>query len=258
MSPNVVDAAKRLPFDAAAYIWIDIKDLPDLPMEERRQRLRDRGHNPDSTSFSSEMPLPFEKFAVVLPPFDFDPINVGSVLTIHREPGKFTMYGWREGFDDCIFTFKAVPHPDPALLGIQEQTWVTHDKRLPIAKYPEEEIKDRYAEVMSMFVANMTCLCAGIYGTQRETYRCTGNAAVNAKRRRHNKKPLYDWHTVVVETVKSASSGTHGCTHATPRLHDVRGHWVKSKLGKLYWRKAHKRGDASKGVIFHDYIAVAT
>lgn len=40
----------------------------------------------------------------------------------------------------------------------------------------------------------------------------------------------------------------------TRRLHEVRGHWCVSKTtGKRWWRKSHKRGDASLGVINHDY-----
>lgn len=41
---------------------------------------------------------------------------------------------------------------------------------------------------------------------------------------------------------------------STRRLHEVRGHWCVSKrTGKRWWRKSHKRGDASLGVINHDY-----
>jgi hypothetical protein len=37
----------------------------------------------------------------------------------------------------------------------------------------------------------------------------------------------------------------------------VRGHWaVRKKSGKRYWVKAHKRGDPSKGSVFHDYQLV--
>lgn len=43
-------------------------------------------------------------------------------------------------------------------------------------------------------------------------------------------------------------------TENTRRLHEVRGHWCVSKTtGKRWWRKSHKRGDASLGVINHDY-----
>jgi hypothetical protein len=71
------------------------------------------------------------------------------------------------------------------------------------------------------------------------------------KRVRKGKKPLFEWTTVVLEP-RYSSGESLGGTHATPRLHDVRGHWVV-RNNKRFWRKPHKRGDASKGVIFKDY-----
>jgi hypothetical protein len=73
----------------------------------------------------------------------------------------------------------------------------------------------------------------------------------NAKRIRQGKKPMFDWHTVIIEPPKPKAEAQGG-THASPRLHDVRGHWVQ-RGDKRFWRKAHQRGDASIGVVFHDY-----
>jgi len=74
----------------------------------------------------------------------------------------------------------------------------------------------------------------------------------NPKRLRQGKKPLFDWHTVVLEPRSVKESEALGGTHSSPRQHDVRGHWV-TRNNKRYWRKPHKRGDASLGVIFKDY-----
>jgi hypothetical protein len=115
----------------------------------------------------------------------------------------------------------------------------------------EGDLKEYINKVLQLFTRYMTCLCAGVYGERRETYRCTANPA-NPKRIRKGKTPLYDWKTVVVETLRKVAPAQGG-THASPRQHDVRGHWVRGKA-KTYWRKAHKRGDPSKGVIFHDYV----
>jgi hypothetical protein len=75
--------------------------------------------------------------------------------------------------------------------------------------------------------------------------------ANHVKRVRQGKLPLFEWKTVVVEPPKQKFPHQGG-THASPRLHDVRGHWV-TRNGKRFWKKPHKRGDASKGVVFHDY-----
>lgn len=82
------------------------------------------------------------------------------------------------------------------------------------------------------------------------TYHAKANPS-NAKRIRQGKLPLFDWHTVTIEPPKPKAEAQGG-THASPRLHDVRGHWV-NRNGKRYWRKAHQRGDASIGIVFHDY-----
>jgi hypothetical protein len=74
----------------------------------------------------------------------------------------------------------------------------------------------------------------------------------HAKRIRQGKKPMFDWNTVVLEPRSAQQSEALGGTHSSPRLHDVRGHWVV-RNNKRFWRKPHKRGDASLGVVFKDY-----
>jgi hypothetical protein len=73
----------------------------------------------------------------------------------------------------------------------------------------------------------------------------------HAKRVRQKKKPFYDWHVVTIEPSKPAAPHQGG-THASPRLHEVRGPWV-NRNGKRFWRRPHERGDASLGISFHDY-----
>ena len=77
---------------------------------------------------------------------------------------------------------------------------------------------------------------------------------INSKRAAKGKGPvLFDWHTVTVEPLKP--KGEHqGGTHASPRLHDRRGHWrTIRKTGERVWVRQCKVGDASKGAVFHDY-----
>jgi hypothetical protein len=84
-------------------------------------------------------------------------------------------------------------------------------------------------------------------------YNYIADKAVNDKRKRKGKKPLYEWRTIEIKP-SVMRSNSKGGTHASPRSHDVRGHWSVSKLGKRYWVKSHKRGDSAKGTIFHDYV----
>lgn len=79
---------------------------------------------------------------------------------------------------------------------------------------------------------------------------------LNAARASKGKPPvLFDWHTVEI-VPKQAKNAPLGGTHASPRLHDRRGHWRTCKTGKKVWVKACKVGDASKGVVFKDYKVV--
>lgn len=74
----------------------------------------------------------------------------------------------------------------------------------------------------------------------------------NRRKIAQGKLPTYDWHTVIIQPAKQRSE-SQGGTHASPRLHDRRGHIRRLKSGKNVWIKAHKVGDASKGYVFHDY-----
>lgn len=79
------------------------------------------------------------------------------------------------------------------------------------------------------------------------------NSLINRKRAAKGKPPLtFDWHTITIEP-PAPKSDPQGGTHASPRLHDRRGHWRKMKSGKTVWVKECKVGDASRGVVFKDY-----
>jgi hypothetical protein len=76
---------------------------------------------------------------------------------------------------------------------------------------------------------------------------------INRKRAAKGKGPvLFDWHTVTVEPPKPKAEPKGG-THASPRLHDRRGHWRRCPSGRVVWVRHCKVGDASKGVVFKDY-----
>ncbi len=78
------------------------------------------------------------------------------------------------------------------------------------------------------------------------------NTFTNRRKMQQGKAPTYDWTTVYIEPAKPRSDSKGG-THASPRLHDRRGHLRRLTTGKNVWVKACKVGDASKGAIFHDY-----
>jgi hypothetical protein len=76
---------------------------------------------------------------------------------------------------------------------------------------------------------------------------------INQKRAKKGKPALsFDWHTVEIAP-PAKKNDSQGGTHASPRLHDRRGHWRTYKSGLRVWIRDCKVGDASKGVIFKDY-----
>ena len=79
------------------------------------------------------------------------------------------------------------------------------------------------------------------------------NTFTNRRKFAAGKMPTYDWRTVVIGP-KTARGESQGGTHASPRLHDRRGHLRRLANGKNVWVKSCKVGDASKGVVFHDYV----
>ena len=72
------------------------------------------------------------------------------------------------------------------------------------------------------------------------------------ERRQRQAELIRQWHTVTIGP-RPEPQGSKGGTHASPRLHDRRGHWRTTASGKRVWVKDCKVGDASRGVVFKDY-----
>lgn len=73
----------------------------------------------------------------------------------------------------------------------------------------------------------------------------------NVSRAKRGLSPLYDFVTVCIEPVKPRSEDRGG-THASPRQHDRRGHFRRTKTGTV-WVRHCTVGDPSRGAVFHDY-----
>lgn len=86
-----------------------------------------------------------------------------------------------------------------------------------------------------------------------EAYRATPeNTFINRARMKKGKPALaYEWHTVQVAP-SAPKSELKGGTHASPRLHDRRGHW-RIRNGRKHWVRACVVGDPDKGVVEKDY-----
>ena len=102
--------------------------------------------------------------------------------------------------------------------------------------------------------STMCALLAIFYASldmQVQAYVPTPHKA-NVSRAKRGLKPLYEWHTIVIEPSQTKQEHQGG-THASPRRHQARGHWRTYQSGKRGWVRECFRGDASKGAVFKDY-----
>lgn len=75
--------------------------------------------------------------------------------------------------------------------------------------------------------------------------------ALNKKRTRNGKVPVYSYHTLVLKSA-AARRETNGGTHEAPRIHLRRGHIKRRKTGSFWWQPCVV-GDRAKGVVMKDY-----
>lgn len=68
------------------------------------------------------------------------------------------------------------------------------------------------------------------------------------------KQPTYSWNTVVVPAMLRASSAQGGA-HASPRLHERRGHWRTIAGDRKVWVRDCLVGNPDLGVVEKDYKA---
>jgi hypothetical protein len=110
--------------------------------------------------------------------------------------------------------------------------------------YPIDE-KDRsmMCSIVAMFYASLDM--------KTQAYVPTPHKA-NVSRAKRGLKPLYEWHTIVIEPSQTKQK-YQGGTHSSPRRHQARGHWRTYQSGKRGWVRECFRGDANKGAVFKDY-----
>lgn len=247
VNPKVAKASMHVAFDAAQYTWIDIQNivvdddmLRPAAMELSEYRV-------------AKIPLMFERMAVIPPRSHWD---ADAVITVERTGDRVTVSMW--AFDQPTYAFAATIKESD-----DEQHTLLLDFDVPKAHYEtlmgifkgdRKKAKTWMSGSTTQFMSFLYYATA-VRPLVQETYTCPPNPA-NVKRRRQGKVPMYEWKTIVIDNVirKRIAKAKRAAKPSDPkREHGVRGHWAVSKLGKRFWRREHKRGDASKGTIFHDY-----
>jgi hypothetical protein len=67
----------------------------------------------------------------------------------------------------------------------------------------------------------------------------------------------YEYYELVLKPEAPEPAPYQGGTHASPRLHERRGHWRHLRSGKRVWVRNCLVGDPNRGVIEKDYRVVA-
>jgi hypothetical protein len=227
MTPLIREMVALSPDDAANYMWFDM-----TPVFKEYHR---------PTGEELALPMPFNLCGVVTTDADNH-----KVLLLIRDAGPARgITGWVMRKHD----YRALPsfvydrtdplNPD----GTIRIKLIDNDNKDPLTK-----------ESVQVTVALLSVFLVSVHSDKPvDAYQPVAKQSfINAKRAKKGKPPLYEWRTVAIEPVRPKAE-PQGGTHASPRLHDRRGHFRTMRSGKKVWVKACKVGDASRGTVFHDY-----
>lgn len=289
MDPVIANMAKLNYFDAAHYTWIKIdrQQAGKYADEYLNELLVANGDyaTPLRTEYIRQ---PFDNMALVLK-YNFDsypriteqgvPNDAYIIATVECHQGlvqQVTMWSDTYGSGKKLLTVDFVAGRDESKLraitnasnythafdekgvvffnesNIRNKTLVSFNPAMPPGM--QKILLDAFVPLLRSTLRYISAASAGLLAGEQPTFhRPTGHSS-NAKRVRKGKAPLYEWTTVQLERkTPELPAAPAGGTHASPRLHQRRGHWVTSKLGKKFWRRESVVGDPEKGMIFHDY-----
>jgi hypothetical protein len=216
MTPLIQTAAKLAP-EAHTAMWFDVGQLE--PTSDQQ------------VSVEVLMRLPFDRV---------------GVAGIDTEGKRFSL--WLTAGDKSV-TVAGCTLDKPQLF-FKPFVYIATDDGLRYYQKDKEISRDvimPYFRMVVAIVIRLTQASAGYQAKPQDSF-------INRKRQAKGKPPMsFDWTLVEIGPVTVKGEGQGG-THASPRLHDRRGHWRTYKAtGKRVWVRDCKVGDASKGMVFKDY-----
>lgn len=110
----------------------------------------------------------------------------------------------------------------------------------------EDEVHTIVGVLQEWLTRLQTNACDAYEPEIRETF-------TNRRKAEEGKPPSYSWRTVVVPSMLRARA-MNGGTHASPRLHERRGHWRTIADGRKVWVRDCLVGDPDLGVVEKDYL----
>ena len=267
--------AMNVPFDAAEYTWVHVtrSEVNGSDFEEVQRKLVAHGDYTLPLKLK-HIKQPFEKIAVL---HTYGRLKDGMpdswerymIFTLEcKDSLPFVMKLWSSKAHALYHaeTNKEIKLKDPVIAeaffqpSIKDMEYhdIVGDKGLvrvsnDIPRDMRQIILDDLVATSAYALYYIACASYGLLEKEVTFYKPTA-AGNNAKRMRKGKTPLYEWQTVPLhKPPPSLPSAPKGGTHASPRLHQRRGHWSVSKLGKKYWRRETVVGNPDNGMLFHDY-----
>jgi hypothetical protein len=257
MTPNILEAMKWTAH-ADEFVWFDLGYLTKQKMESAQARA-DSGEFlcPLYTVAPADIPMPFEKFGVVL--------ESPAISADQQGDMYFAATFDREGNDmQVVFRHPSKKHlvltqeGDKSARG-EEDMWFGGELLDAIMKMPKNAGKSE-KDIIAYYSGIARCfywiLLAELTDKKKRTtaYTPLPNPA-NDKRVRKGKKPLFEWKVIDVtaQHVAADNAAPTGRTHASPRRHVRRGHQRKLANGKTIWIKQMMVGKIEFGYIHHSY-----
>ena len=103
-------------------------------------------------------------------------------------------------------------------------------------------------------ISAVKVFCCAINCTNVVRREHTPAVALQKARQKKGKAPLFSFWTLEL-TGRGEDGQVLGGTHASPRVHLVRGHPREYAVGKWTWVQAHARGNPVSGMVHKDYSA---
>jgi len=218
MTPLVSKMVAKVP-DADMFTWFDASNLQ-------------RGHSVN-LDVVNDTPLPFDQCAIVGKDGDAE-----WIILLKQVRNTVAYIG------DTLYAGTRIKHPS--------FTYQRTPDGLTLHQLADEPTPNDVDEVRGL-VATVGAWLAALSPGHSAYVPTPRPALINSKRAAKGKRPiLFDWHTVTIGP--STMMADHkGGTHASPRMHDRRGHFRRHQSGRQIWVKPCKVGSASNGCVWKDY-----
>lgn len=250
MNSNIAEVLSFIPFSPVDHIWFDFSGMDKvhdhLVEKFGEARLADFAQN----ELVERFPLPFEKIAIVIPTSNKKNIPV----TLERSGDSMSFKFWANGLDEAASIIKlSGTIKDMQVYFHPAFEKLIHKSNIP---YPHEQ----HQVIINVIMWGLVAISHGTASAENSIgHRCIANPK-NPQRVKKGKKPLFEWHTVVIESKASSSSIGLGNTHASPKPHDRRGHLRRYKSGKVVFIRSctiNRHKIKTEGFIHHDYKVTA-